>query len=58
MALYAWDANKGPNLLKGITDFLNKIKTLNAQISPDTIVVTMDAEFLYTNIPLDLDLYC
>ena len=43
-----------PNLIKDTTDFLNKIKKYNDVITKDTILVTLDVESLYTNIPLDL----
>ena len=43
-----------PNLIKDTTDFLNKIKQYSGLITQDTILVTMDVESLYTNIPLDL----
>jgi Reverse transcriptase (RNA-dependent DNA polymerase) len=43
-----------PNLIKDTTDFLNKIKLYNDLIKPNTFLVTLDVESLYTNIPLDL----
>ena len=43
-----------PNLIRDTTDFLNRIKKYNDQITEDTILVTLDVEALYTNIPLDL----
>lgn len=42
-----------PNLIKDSTDFLNKLKKQNHRIKNDTILVTLDVESLYTNIPLE-----
>lgn len=44
---------KIPNIIKDTTDFLNKLHLLKDKISDDTLLVTMDVESLYTNIPLD-----
>jgi len=44
---------KIPNIIKGTTDFLNKLLLLKNKISDNTLLVTIDVESLYTNIPLD-----
>lgn len=43
-----------PNLIKYTTDFLNKLGNYKNQINENTILVTLDVESLYTNIPIDL----
>ena len=46
---------KIPNLIKDTTNFINIINTKYAHdIHDDTLLVTLDVESLYTNIPLEL----
>ena len=42
-----------PNIIKDTTDFINKLKTYENNLSENTYLVALDVEALYTNIPLE-----
>ena len=43
--------DKIPSFLKDTTDFLCKLNDITHLVKPDSLLVTMDVNSLYTNIP-------